>query len=197
MKYTFGKQARRAGLVLAAVAAFTALGIGTAQAQQFAAASITLENAGEAAGALNCSFRETGLTPGGFVRYDCSSQYVGVLQQCMYKNKPVGNSQLYIFNNIHPEEVENLLVKNNGSVRASIITNIPEPGEGGQVLICTAPAELTTTAIRWCNNTLTDLTNNIVGANVAELFAQLVNNGSGSVPSCATLANGPFTTPGE
>ena len=193
MKYTFGKQAKRAGLALAAVAGFAALGIGTAQAQQFLSTNIALDRFGN----LECNFREAGLTPGSFVRYDCSSQYVGVMQQCMLKNKAVGNSQLYIFNNIHPEEVENLLVKNNGTIFSTILTAIPEPGEGGQVLICTAPSELTTTAIRWCNNVLTDMTNNIVGGTVAELFATLVTNGSGTVPSCAVLANGPFTTPGE
>jgi hypothetical protein len=195
MKYTFGKQTKRAGIVLAAAAAFAALGIGTAQAQEFAAASITVETTGEGAGSLNCSFRETGLPYPGFVRYDCNSQYVGVLQQCMYKNKAVGNSQLLIFQNIHPEEVENFDVKRNGSIRGTVITNVPESATNA--LICTAPAELTTTSIRWCNNHLVDLTNNITGATAAELFAQLVTNGSGSVPSCAVLANGPFTTPGE
>ncbi len=193
MKYTFGKQARRAGLALAAVAGFTVLGIGTAQAQEFLSTNIALDRFGN----LECNFREVGLTAGTQVRYDCSSQYVGVMQQCILKNKPVGNSQLYIFNNIHPEEVENLLVRKNGTIFDTILTAIPEPGEGGQVLICTAPSELTVTAIRWCNNTLTDLTNSVDGGTVAELFANLVPNGSGTVPSCAVLANGPFTTPGE
>jgi hypothetical protein len=196
MKHTLSGQAKRAGLALAVAVALSTLGIGAAQAAEFAAATITLENAGEAAGSLNCSFRETGLTPGGFVRYDCASQYVGVVEQCMLKNKPVGNSRLYMYNNVHPEEVENLDVKANGSIRASVITQIPEPGEANAT-ICTAPAEVAVTAVRWCNNTLVDLTNNITGGTVAELFATLVNNGTGSVPSCATLANGPFTPPGE
>jgi hypothetical protein len=197
MKQALTRQTRRAGIALfAAMTAVSTLGIAAAQAQEFAAASITLENAGEAAGALNCSFRETGLPPGGFVRYDCSSQYVGVLAGCIYKGKLVGNSRLYIYNNIHPEEVENLLVKNNGSVRASVITQIPEPGEAN-ALLCTAPSEVTNLAIRWCNNNLTDLTNNIVGATVPELFAQLVSKVPGTVPDCAALANGPFTPPGE
>jgi len=197
MKYKFGKQAKRAGLAFAAVAAFTTLGIGTAQAQEFTAASITLENAGESAGSLNCSFRETGLTPGGFVRYDCASQYVGVAEQCMYKNKAVGNPRLYIYNNIHPEEVENLDVPRNGTIRATIVTQTPEPGEAN-ALLCTAPSEVTVTSVRWCNNTLVDLTNNITGATVAELSDQLVRTATGgSVPDCATLANGPFTPPGE
>ncbi len=130
------------------------------------------------------------------MRYDCTSQYVGVVEQCIYKNRAVGNSRLYIYNDIHPEEVENLDVINNGSIRASIITQIPEPGEAN-VIICTVPSEVAVTAVRWCNNSLVDLTNNITGATVTELFAHLVNNGTGSVPSCTTLANGPFTLPGE
>jgi hypothetical protein len=200
MKQTLKTQATRSGIALAAVAAFAAFGTvlaaPPAATPTFTSATITLENAGEAAGSLNCSFRETGLTPGGFVRYDCASQYVGVVEQCMYKNKAVGNSRLYIYNDIHPEEVENFDVKSNGSIRASIITQIPQPGEANAI-ICTAPAEVAATSVRWCNNTLVDLTNSIPGTTAPELFAQLVNNGTGSVPGCATLANGPFTPPGE
>jgi hypothetical protein len=196
MKQMLKNQARQTGIALAAVAAFAALGTGSAQAQEFAAASITLETAGESAGALNCSFRETGLIPGSQVRYDCASQYLGVMEQCMYRRKPVGNSRLYIYNNIHPHELAHVDVGNNGRVRATVITQIPEPGEANAI-ICTAPAELAVTAVRWCNNSLTDLTNGILATTVAELFAQLEPTAQGSVPSCATLANGPFTTPGE
>jgi len=196
MKQMLKNQARQTGIALAAVAAFAALGAGSAQAQEFAAASITLENAGESAGALNCSFRETGLIPGSQVRYDCASQYVGVMEQCMYRGKPVGNNRLYIYNNIHPEELAHFDVGNNGRVRGTVITQIPQPGENNAIL-CTAPSEVAVTSIRWCNNQLWDLTNNIQGATVAELFDQLEPSGGGSVPGCATLANGPFTTPGE
>lgn len=196
MKHTVKNQARRAGIALAAAAVFGGLGSGTAQAQQgpqFLSTNITLDRFGN----LECNFRETGLIPGTFVRYDCSSAFVGVLEQCILKNRPVGNSQLLIFQNIHPEEVENLLVRTSGTIFSTILTNIPEPGEGGQVLTCTVPSELTVTAIRWCNNTLTDLTHNLVGGNVAELSTVLVTNGSGAVPNCDVLSRGPFTTPGE
>ena len=196
MKQMLKNQAKQTGIALAAVAAFAALGTGSAQAQEFAAASITLENAGESAGSLNCSFRETGLIPGSQVRYDCASQYVGVMEQCMYRGKPVGNNRLYIYNNIHPEELAHFDVGNNGRVRGTVITQIPQPGENNAIL-CTAPSEVAVTSIRWCNNQLWDLTNNIQGATVAELFDQLEPSGGGSVPGCATLANGPFTTPGE
>ncbi len=195
MKHTVLYQAKGAGMVFGAVVAVAALGIGTAQAQEFASASITIETAGEAAGGLNCSFRETGLVPYSLVRYDCASQHVGVLQQCMIRNRPVGDSQLLIFQNIHPEELAHFEVKNNGQVRGTVVTNIPE--SESNALICTAPSELTVTAIRWCNNSLADLTNNVPGPTVPELFGQLVKNGTGSVPGCGELAQGPFTTPGE
>ena len=195
MKHVLRKQAKRAGLALAVATALSVLGTAAAQAQEFAAASITLENAGESAGGLNCSFRETGLTYPGFVRYDCSSEYVGVVQQCILKNRPVGNSQLLIFQDIHPHEVENIEVRRNGTIRSTIIDQIPE--SESNALICTAPSELVTVAVRWCGNTLTDLTNKIDGPEVTELYAQLVRNGTDGVPSCAELANGPFTPPGE
>jgi hypothetical protein len=191
MTYMLRNQAKLAGIAVAVIAAAAALGSGAAQAQEFASASVTTDRFGN----LECLSRETGLTPGSVVRYDCTSQYVGVLQQCMLGRRTVGNSRLLIFQNIHPHEVENFEVTNNGQVRAAIVTQIPESENAN--LLCTAPSELTTTAVRWCNNSLVDLTHNIVGANVAELFEQLVARASGSVPSCAVLANGPFETPGE
>jgi hypothetical protein len=191
MKQTLKNQAKRSGLALAAVAAFSTLGIGTAQAATFASAAVTLDRFGN----LECTLRETGLTPGGQVRYDCTSQYVGVNTQCMLGRKAVGNSKLLIFKDISAEEVENFDVPKNGTVRAAFITQIPQSETAS--LLCTAPSELTVTAVRWCNNSLVDLTNSITGASVPELFANLVTNGSGSVPSCAVLANGPFETPGE
>jgi len=192
MKHTPGSQARRAGLALAAAAAFAAFGTGTAQAAPtFTSATVSLDRFGN----LECTFRETGLPPGGQVRYDCTSALVGVLTQCFLKNKPVGNSKLLVFQDISAEEVENFDVSRNGAVRAAIVTQIPESETAS--LLCTAPAELAVTAVRWCNNSLVDLTNNITGATVGELFANLVANASGSVPSCAILANGPFTPPGE
>ena len=110
----------------------------------------------------------------GVVRYDCTSQYVGTLQQCMLGRKAVGNSKLLIFQDISAEEVENFEVPRNGQVRAAIVTNIPESESNS--LICTAPSELTVTAVRWCANSLVDLTNNIVAATAPELFVQLAPN---------------------
>ena len=185
------RSAERTGIVLAAAAAISALGTGTAQALEFASAAIALDRFGN----LECVFRETGLPPGGTVRYDCTGEYVGVLQQCFLRNRPVGNSRLLIFQDISPHELENFEVKNNGQVRGAIITQIPESETNS--LICTAPSELTTTAVRWCGNSLVDLTHNITGATLSELFAQLATNASGTMPSCQALANGPFTTPGE
>jgi len=191
MTHTFKNQAKRAGIALAAMAAWAALGIGAAQAQEFVSANVTMDRFGN----LECLSRETGLDPGGVVRYDCTSQYVGVLQQCLLGRKTVGNSKLLIFQDIHAHEVENFEVPRNGQVRAAIVTQIPESENAS--LLCTAPSELTTTAVRWCASSLVDLTNNIEGATTPELFVQLVANASGSVPSCTILANGPFATPGE
>jgi hypothetical protein len=191
MTHTLKNQAKRAGVALAVAAVLSAIATGPAQAQQFASATIALDRFGN----LECNFRETGLTPGATVRYDCTAQYVGVLQQCMLKNRAVGNSQLLKFEDIHAHEVENFEVKTNGSVRATILTQTPE--SESNAIICTAPSELTVTAVRWCGASLVDLTNDKQGATVSELFSQLVSNATGSVPSCAVLAQGPFTTPGE
>jgi hypothetical protein len=192
MKHTLANHAKWAGIALAVAVAFSALGTGAAQAAAtFVSAAVTLDRFGN----LECVSREKGLTPGGTVRYDCTSQYVGVLQQCILKNRAVGNSRLLIFQDISSHEVENFEVGRNGQVRAAIVTQIPESENNS--LICTAPSELTTTIVRWCNASLVDLTNNILGASVPELFAQIATNATGAVPSCAVLANGPFETPGE
>jgi hypothetical protein len=191
MKHIVRKQTRRAGIALAAVAACAALGTGTAQAQEFASATVALDREGN----LECKFRETGLIPGTQVRYDCRSEYVGMMQQCMYRGLPASNNNLLIFQNIHPEELEHFEVGNNGQARGTVITNIPESETNAP--LCTAPSELTTTAVRWCTNSLVDLTNSVVGPTVPELFVQLENGGTGFVPGCEDLAEGPFTTPGE
>ncbi len=63
MKHTFGKQATRAGIALAVVAAFSALAIGSAQAQEFARANITLENAAKQQVASNVALGRRDLPP--------------------------------------------------------------------------------------------------------------------------------------
>jgi hypothetical protein len=47
------------------------------------------------------------------------------------------------------------------------------------------------TAIRWCNASLVDATNNIAGATEPELFRSLAQKGARNVPDCATLATLP------
>jgi hypothetical protein len=111
------------------------------------------------------------------------------------KNRAVGNSKLLVFHDVSAHELVNLDVGNNGSIRAAIVTQIPESETAS--LTCTAPSELKVSAVRWCDASIVDLTNNLTGASVAELFAHLVANGSGSVPSCATLATLPGLPPGE
>ena len=195
MKQILEKHATRAGIALAAVAPFAVFGsvlaAPPASGPTFANATVSLDRFGN----LECTLRETGLTPGGQVRYDCTSASVGVNTQCMLKNKAVGNSKLLVFHDISAEEVENVDVSKNGAVRAAIITQIPQSETAS--LTCTAPSEVTVTAVRWCDNSIVDLTNQITGASVPELFANLVPNGSGSVPDCATLSDMPGLPPGE
>ena len=191
MKQTLKNQAQRSGLALAAVAVFAALGTGTAQAATFTSAAVVLDRFGN----LECVFRETGLNPLAQVRYDCTAAHVGVLTQCFYRNKPVGNNKLFVFHDVSADHLVNLDVNRNGSIRAAIVTLIPE--SESNALICTGPSEVAVTTVRWCDGSIVDLTNNLTGASVAELFDLLVANGSGSVPSCATLATLPGLPPGH
>jgi len=190
MKHTFGKQAKRAGIALAAVGAFAVLGVGTAQAAEFASADISVETQGEEAGGLNCSFRETGLGPYALVTYSCGATDVGVVSQCMYKNKPVGDPLPVVhFENVSNAggegEVEALLANNSGRINATVTAALPEAG--GEQHPCAEPTVETVTSVRWCNASLVDTTNNITGAGPIDVFAQIERAGTGTVPSCADL----------
>jgi hypothetical protein len=205
MKHTLRNQAQRTGIALAAVAAFSALGTETALAATFASANISIatraSEANEVAvGDLVCSFRETGLGPYALVTYECKAAAVGVVEACVYKGKIISATQLSVFTNVTNVEGEHgatpLLAKNNGSINGTVVTTIPEGGEGGgggeETHLCPELGEIKgpqpeqeVVAIRWCNASLTDTTNNIVGATVAELF--MSEDAAIDVPTCAEM----------
>jgi hypothetical protein len=193
MKHTFGKQARRAGSALAAAGAFAVLGIGTAQAAEFASADITIEPRGEAEGGLTCTWRETGVGSSQVVYYACTGGAVGALYACTYRNRVIFNSptQLDIFKNVTGEHgaVPFLSLKN-GQINAATTTPIPTVEAPVGQELCLAPTEQTIVAVRWCNASLTDVTNNLVGATMSELFRESFS-GVGTVPSCAELLASP------
>lgn len=195
MKQTLKNQARRTGIALAAMAAFTALGTGTAQAAPaFTRADITLDNAGN----LTCGFRETGLGAYSLITYDCGAEALGVVSGCFAKNKFVGPTSTAVFHNVTVEEAIALLAKNNGTINATITVEVPESHGGGEET-CTEPAESRPVAVRWCNASLVDTTNGIVGATASELFAQLARTGTAViiVPACADLIDTPPTNGGD
>ena len=195
MKYTFGKQARRAGLALAIVVGFAALGIGTAQAAPtFTTADISVNSVGF----LECSFKESGLGAGATVSYTCGATDVGWISQCFVKNKPVGNLPVAL-HVAHTQDglttARTYTATGRGVITQSILTAYPSVEAEPQNPLCPETEGVTiteeVTAIRWCNASLTDVTNNVLGATAPELFLQLVRNGSGSIPDCATLATLP------
>jgi len=195
MEHTFAKQARRTGVALATVAAFSALGTSTAQAAPtFTTADITVNSVGF----LACAFKETGLAPGAPVDYVCGASDVGWVTQCFVKNKPVGN----LPPKVHVAHSSDGLVTtqdrtagNKGTVTSSILTAYPTVEEEVGEPLCPETEGVTITeeitAIRWCNAALGDATNNVAGATVPELFLQLKRNGNAGVPSCQDLAGMP------
>lgn len=195
MKHTAGNQARRAGTALAAVAAFTALGIGTAQAADFATADISINSVGF----LDASFKETGLGAGASVNYTSGATDVGWMTQCFIKNKPVANiaPKLHVAHAADGLTTDRtLLASNRGTITSAILTAYPTAEESELIPPLCPEVEGVTiteevTAIRWCGATLTDTTNNIVGASEPTLFLQIKRNGTGTVPDCGTLATMP------
>jgi hypothetical protein len=195
MECTLANQAKRAGLALAAAAAFSAIGTGTAQAQEFTRAEIGLDRSGN----LTCSFRETGLGAQALITYTCGAEALGVVSGCFVRNKFVGPTSLSIFKNVSNAEEGHppapLVAKNNGTINATLTVEIPE-SHGAEV--CTEPAVQKNIAVRWCNASLVDTTNNIVGASTGELLAQLESTGTAvvPVPTCAELLAAPPTNGG-
>ena len=192
MKHTVINQAKRAGIALAAVAAFSALGTGTAQAQSFTTADISINSVGF----IDCSFKETGLTPGATVNYSCNATDVGWLTQCFIRNKPVSNiaPKLHV---AHAADglttIQDRTATNRGTITSAILTAYPTAEENPLVPpLCPTVEGVTITeeitAIRWCNASLRDETNNILGASEPTLFLQIKRNGSGTVPDCDDLA---------
>ena len=201
MKHTFGKQARLACIALAA-AAIVAPGIANAQAAPAPAAPVTAptftkgslsietSTAGEAAtGGLTCSWQEKGLHPFQLIPYACDADVVGALQACVYKNKLVGTaSSLSVVKK--PLAIDGgpvgFVSNNKGNINGTTTTAVPVEAES----LCTEPAVAQVVAVRWCNASLTDTTNNLVGATASELFQQFYS-GVGSVPTCAQLLASP------
>ena len=185
MKHTFVKQARRTGIALAA-GAFAVLAMGVAQAATFASAEISIAPRGEEAGSLVCKWRETGLGPTQVVYYTCGAGAVGVLKACVYKNRVIFNSpsKLEAFSNVIGGEhggAEPFLSQKNGQINASTTTPIPQLEAATE--LCTEPSVESVVAVRWCNATLTDATNNLMGASVGELYLEFYP-GVGTVPPC-------------
>ena len=202
MKHILIKQAKRAGLALAAVVAFAALGIGTAQAQEFASADLSINNFGF----LDCSFKETGLGAGASVDYTCGAADIGWVTQCFYKNKPLSNgpTTLYV---AHDQTTTRTLVANKrGTIMSGILTAYPTVEEEPAAEPCAdivvggrgnneAEVTETITAIRWCNSSLVDTTTDIMGAEEPDLLLQLEKSGTTAVPSCEVLETLPTNLP--
>lgn len=194
MKHTLTLHARRAGMALAAAVAISALGTGTALAQQFTTAELGLDRAGN----LECRFRETGLGAFSIIAYNCGAEALGVVSGCYVRNKFVGPTSVSVFKDVSSSEEgqpTTLVARNNGTIGPSTLTAAIPESEGGEGHLCTEPAEERVIAVRWCNASLVDVTNNIVGASVGELFEQLESTGTSAVvvPTCAELQAAPPT----
>ena len=201
MKHILKNQFKQASLVLAA-AAFATFGTGTALAAPptgeiaFAKADIdiatrTSEAQEIAAGDLVCSFRETGLLPFDLVSYECKAAAAAVVEGCFFKNKFVAAAGTettigYDVSNVEAgHEAEVFLANNSGAVRGEVVTAIPEaPHTPGGGHLCTEPLEQGVIAARWCEMSLTDTTNNIVGTTELELFEVLARGVGVAVPTC-------------
>lgn len=197
MKHTLKNQAKRTGIMVAALGALAALGIGITQAAPptgtptFVSADLSIEPRGEAAGGLTCTWRETGVGASAVVYYACAASDVGAFYACTYKHRVIFQSptKLEIFHNVVGEEQneEAFLAQKNGQISAATTTAIPEREVPEGQELCTAPSEQEVVAVRWCNASLEDTTNNIVGTTADELSQEFIPD-VGTVPSCAELA---------
>jgi len=203
MKHTLKNQSMWAGIALAVVASATFV-TGTALAAPptgepgFARADISIatrdsEAQEVAAGDLVCSFRETGLNPFALVSYECRADAAALLEGCFFKNKLVidAGTELTValdVSNVEAggHEAELFLANNSGAINGEVITAAEAPHTPGGGHLCPEPLEQGVIAARWCGTSLTDTTNNIVGAEVTELL-ETFTRGAFTVPSCAEI----------
>ena len=207
MKHTLKNQSKRAGIVLTAAVAFAIFGTGTAQAQTFTSVDFSIEKRTSeakevAAGDLNCSFRESDLGPYALVSYNCHADAVAFVEGCVYKNRLISDTELTTATDVSNvednHEAELYIAKANGSINVTVITTIPHAahGGGGETELCPhievngPEPEQEVIAIRWCNVSLTDTTNDLVGGTATELFEEF-NAGAGVVPSCEEILAAP------
>ena len=208
MKHTLNNQA---SIALKAAVVFTMFGTGSALADPptgeivFSKADISIATRDSeaqeiAAGDLACSFRETGLNPFALVSYECRADAAAVVEGCFFKNKlvPTGADGEPLIErtvgldvtNVEPggHEAEIFLANNSGAINGEVITAIPEaPHVPGGGHLCPEPLEQGVIAARWCGASLTDTTNNIVGATVNELYEEFVRGTTVTVPSCEEM----------
>ena len=195
MKHTMRNQAKRAGLTLAAAAALAALGIGTAQAATFTSVDFSIApRSNEAqeveAGDLVCSWRETGLGSYAIVEYSCSAEAVAVVEACVYKNKIISATETSVFTDVTGQHEVALIAGRNGAINGSTATS-PGHGGGGGGELCPhlevngPEPEVEVIAVRWCNVSLMDTTNGILGGTAAELFVN--EDASIIVPTCPEI----------
>ena len=196
MKHARRNQFKRDGIALAVVA-FATFGTGTTLAAPptgeptFTKADISIEPRGEEAGSLNCSFRETGLGSFALVSYECRADAAAVVEGCLFRNKFVPDAGtattigLDVSNLEENHPAEQFIANNSGAINGEVITAIPEaPHVPGGGHLCAEPLEAVIIAARWCGASLTDTTNNIVGATVDELYEEFVPGVGANVPSC-------------
>lgn len=206
MKPSIKHCATRAGMVLATAGALAALGIGTAQAQtfdsvDFQVATKTNEAKEVGAGDLVCSWRESGLASYQVVSYDCSAEAVGAVLACVYKNRIISDTVLVTAQDVSSAgghgggggEEDVFLANNSGRINGSTTISLEQLGGPETHQLCPELGEVNgpepaveAVAVRYCNVSLADTTNNVLGGTQGELFTVL-QSGSYTVPSCPEL----------
>lgn len=213
MNYALKHHARRTSLAVAVASAITVLGINTAVAQtfdsfDFKVATKTNEAKEVAAGDLICSWRESGLGPYSIVNYECNAEAVAAVFACVYKNKIISDTVVATALDVSSGgehggggEEDVFLANNSGRINGSTTIGLeqvggpethqlcpeivtPGQGEGGQ------EPSVEALAVRYCNMSITDTTNNIVGGTQSELF-EVLQNGAYTVPSCTEMLASP------
>lgn len=210
MNQTFKHHAVRTGLAVAVTSALSVLGIGTALAQtfdntDFEIATRTNENKEVTAGDLICSWRESGLAPYSLVNYECGAEAAAAAVACVYKNRIISDTVLVTAQDLTSAhgggggggEEDVFIANNSGRISGSTTISLEELGGAETHQLCPhieSPGNgeggpeptVEAVAVRYCNMSLTDTTNNIVGGTMGELF-EVLQNGTYTVPSCGEL----------
>lgn len=120
-----------------------------------------------------------------------------MVEGCFFKNKFVADAgtetttQSGITNVQAGHDPELFLANNSGAISSEILVAPEAPHVPGGGHLCPEALVQAVIAARYCDASLMDVTNTLVGATVSEVYEELARGVAVAVPSCADMLAAP------